>query len=644
MKAVEVISRDLLFGPFKTEWFRESVDEAVRRAAVRYIEEQVAPRIRGDIFRLGGAITSHYDAPEFAGRRELGGRYFLQLEFHTEEGVTGASGEIMYDPATASFSESPIKPVQVQLLRPAPAPPPPVTIATRQTHHRQFQVDDVRPCCERLPGVSLGSALERNTKTKMLRCLDSARQVIANVDFHPLVAAAAFSYQRHYPLVLSPDMIWLTILQGVSQHIQNHSEQLRPRLVQHQTKIELIAGGGTDLPQDKGEMLEIVRAFSGQIRRHLQPGKRALFEARFSTSTEVEELVAGVVIMEAFQPYFDYVFTIICGIPSVILEGTIADWKLLEQKVQALDESDLELSWWTGQLLPLCREFTRAAAGDVDRDHWRNLCKIVHLYGVDDMNGWLLKFIPYVRYGRNTWPIHRNPVLDPSARQGRRMLGGEITGCTSDMLPTGVSSVPVILQNAVSGESKPIHFVAGLTGVEQSPDDLGLRPVIGWAIAEAPLIDEIIHRLRQEYGCTAPKLTGFVEDLVYRFKGNLPGDVWKYYTEIESVDFHFREPNQWGETGCSILPTDKLKQWIALRETASEDPQFRFPSMLLRIAEAHGGGRAACYLFDPDRGVYHWTGVRRAEAFTKVATRFSEWLMDLLRASSKGNPSRMAPE
>ncbi len=147
-----------------------------------------------------------------------------------------ASGEILYDLATASFKESPIKPVRVQLLRPAPAPPPPVTIATRQTHHRQFQVDDVRPCYERLPGVSVGSALERNTKTKLLRCPDSARQVIANVDFHPLVAAAAFAYQKHYPLVLPPDIIWLTILQGVSQHIQNHSEQLRARLVQQRDK------------------------------------------------------------------------------------------------------------------------------------------------------------------------------------------------------------------------------------------------------------------------------------------------------------------------------------------------------------------------------------------------------------------------
>jgi hypothetical protein len=39
--------------------------------------------------------------------------------------------------------------------------------------------------------------------------------------------------------------------------------------------------------------------------------------------------------------------------------------------------------------------------------------------------------------------------------------------------------------------------------------------------------------------------------------------------------------------------------------------QSRLPPMLLRIAEAHGGGHHAGYLFEPDRGVYHWTGERR---------------------------------
>jgi Domain of unknown function (DUF4419) len=33
--------------------------------------------------------------------------------------------------------------------------------------------------------------------------------------------------------VLSPDAVWLTIAQGVAQHVRMNAEELRPRLVNH---------------------------------------------------------------------------------------------------------------------------------------------------------------------------------------------------------------------------------------------------------------------------------------------------------------------------------------------------------------------------------------------------------------------------
>ena len=32
----------------------------------------------------------------------------------------------------------------------------------------------------------------------------------------------------HYPLTLSPDMLWAVILQGLAQHVKNNAERLRP--------------------------------------------------------------------------------------------------------------------------------------------------------------------------------------------------------------------------------------------------------------------------------------------------------------------------------------------------------------------------------------------------------------------------------
>ena len=50
---------------------------------------------------------------------------------------------------------------------------------------------------------------------------------------HPLLSAVARAFADHRPLVLSPDAVWLTIAQGVAQHVRLHAEELRPRLVRH---------------------------------------------------------------------------------------------------------------------------------------------------------------------------------------------------------------------------------------------------------------------------------------------------------------------------------------------------------------------------------------------------------------------------
>src|SRR5262245_16698262 len=109
---------------------------------------------------------------------------------------------------------------------------------TRVPQRIRFEVADVTPAPHVLLHGPLKPALERNLRLKVLSGLDDQTEIIKGADFHPLIAAAFVAFKRHYPLVLSPDMLWITILQGVSQHIQNNAEHLRHRLVHHETKIE----------------------------------------------------------------------------------------------------------------------------------------------------------------------------------------------------------------------------------------------------------------------------------------------------------------------------------------------------------------------------------------------------------------------
>ena len=509
----------------------------------------------------------------------------------------------------------------------------------------RFEVADVVPAVKPLPRAALRAVFESGARNKLLICHEAKRRVVEADQFHPLIAAAALAYKHHYPLTLTPDALWLAVLQGVAQHIQNHSETLRSRLVQHRTKIELVIDTDlADLPADSDEMLGLTQAFTERIVQHLQPQKRELLCARFTTTTDVERIAGAVALMDALQPYFDYMFHIVCGIPSVILEGARSDWELLEAKVRALHESDLELSWWTGELLPLCSHFVRAVKGDIDHQHWNNLLKIVERYGADDLNGWLLKFIPYVRQHDNDRPVRQNPVLhlttfeEPATSEDRTFE--RITGCTSRMLPSGISSAPVLSKNRASGAELRMQFLAGFAAVTQSSEDLSLKPVISWAITEESRIDGLIAQIRKEYGCPPAKLMDACK-LLQIFDYCLPSELWRFFTEIDGVTLTLRRPNCWGERSCEIFPATKVKPLRdlsrAMVEIARDRGIFEGPAFV-RLAEAHHDQGTSLYFLghsDEKHGlIYRWTGELDPEAFTVVAESFVEWLSDLLAANT----------
>src|SRR5262245_27579971 len=60
----------------------------------------------------------------------------------------------------------------------------------------------------------------------------------AQTFLHPLIQSVHIAFSDHRPLVLTPDSIWLTIVQGFADHVLENAEALRHRLVGHQGKKE----------------------------------------------------------------------------------------------------------------------------------------------------------------------------------------------------------------------------------------------------------------------------------------------------------------------------------------------------------------------------------------------------------------------
>ena len=101
-------------------------------------------------------------------------------------------------------------------------------------------------------------------------CSHEDRLLMTGVSFHLLVFAAHACFCCHYPLTLSPDMIWLMIVQGVAEHINANSERLRPQFVQHRGRLllelhrdDLVRG----LPNQSWR--EVIAEFVAMIRTHV---------------------------------------------------------------------------------------------------------------------------------------------------------------------------------------------------------------------------------------------------------------------------------------------------------------------------------------------------------------------------------------
>ncbi|NOJ80806.1 DUF4419 domain-containing protein [Myxococcus xanthus] len=280
-------------------------------------------------------------------------------------------------------------------------------------------------------------------------------RVLETHGVHPLLAAVHTAFAEHRPLVLSPDAIWLTMAQGVAQHIRLNAEALRGRLVQHEGRKKLTVEVD-QLPTNDADFLILFSAFRCQLRQALGPGLPRLLSCDFSTSTDIERMAGDVVLMDAMSPYFDYEMLCVCGIPRITLLGTPEDWRSIRRRIDVIQE--LDLAWWTSSLVPIVDAFVSAAEGNPDREYWKQLYKPKAAYGVDLATGWMARLFPYVAT-RGAY-TERNPLLSISHAE---MMASRATAPTlawnAPRLGVALKDVPANLSSvALHVETQPVVF------------------------------------------------------------------------------------------------------------------------------------------------------------------------------------------
>ena len=295
------------------------------------------------------------------------------------------------------------------------------------------------------------------------------------------------AYANHYPVALSPDMVWLIISQGFARYVNAHSEEVRDRLVGHTGKIDLVVESEQELLSEKADWSKILDGFASQIEKHTKKGIAKTMTADFSTTSQAERLASEITLMESVQSYFKYVVLYAsCGIPTITLKGTPKDWQHVLDKTRKLKGYDMD--GWIEDLEPILTEFVQAAKWNPNQAFWQSIIKKERLNELQgggcsnekptEIDGWLLKL----------FPDESGKTLDK-------------TPYTHDMPTERVRvSFKYLQVDAITGEvvsETPMELWAGFVGYEVDSITYTITPKIGWFARAADKDEAILQDLRE---------------------------------------------------------------------------------------------------------------------------------------------------
>ncbi|BCJ76087.1 hypothetical protein CS0771_56310 [Catellatospora sp. IY07-71] len=361
-----------------------------------------------------------------------------------------------------------------------------------------FPVDDVAAAAEPLPTAPLS------------RMFPNAIAVGGDPDLavvtlrtvvHPLLYAVGRAHAESRPLALSPDAVWLTIAEGLAQHVRLHAGHPSPPGKPTGRRLEIVPDGPA--PRDADSWRHLIARQAGL------PDARAtgaaLFACDFTTSTEVERVAALATPGDGYWPYFGVWTSGGRGLPAITLTGAEQDWRTIRERVEQLPR--FGLAGWHRSLAPIADQFVRAASGDVDTAFWQHILDPADVDGAKTVTGWIARLFPYV--AADGVPASRpNPLLElpldapHDGTDGNRPSRGP--GVRIQDVQAVLSRVVVHVDDRTADARHTVALHGGLVAVAQ--DAAGaLCPVAGWHLTSADAeMEDLLDRIEREHVVTAP--------------------------------------------------------------------------------------------------------------------------------------------
>lgn len=293
---------------------------------------------------------------------------------------------------------------------------------------------------------------------------------------HALLGTALQAYNHHHPLILSPDDIWISIMCALASHIDRNAESMRNLFVNHQGQIELTAYGFGNI--HSADYSDLVNQLTVQIDNNTKDDIRDWVECSFTTTTDHSKIISKIILMGAMKNYFAYKMCILCGLPSITLEGCKDDWIAIRNRVSKMRTWPNQeiLCQWADVLEYVLQYFIDAfdnkGIDPASKDFWNRIAfESGGGSGPRYICGWILAFCPFNDAGKY--------VLNPLDQIKKTNNFGKLN--TNDV-PACAVEVPVTIDD--NGREYKTIFYAGSIMTQYNPETKALRPSQEWALID----------------------------------------------------------------------------------------------------------------------------------------------------------------
>ena len=327
---------------------------------------------------------------------------------------------------------------------------------------------------------------------------DTNEKSMFNYKRSSLIQGLILAYKNHYPITVTPDMIWILVLQGFSRFTEKYAEQVREKFVNFEGKKDLKIDrlGYSPYTSTKEVWDGIMKEFVEKIGKNVGQETIDNLECNFSTTTQVAQVTSQVSIMSAMKQYFTYrVLMAGCGISNITLEGSLQDWDKIKSKLEFLSTKGLE--WYTQHLIPIINNIIETkkyynAKGKLSNDlieFWKRMIRLKgkgEIYDPHIINGWIVNFIPNLS---NEKPEVYEELIEYN-------VPDQIISC-----PMELTWLPPLMNKKY--EFKCSLF-SGFYGMIQEEKTFNVRPVIGYTIVvddktESDITNEERDKIIKEY-------------------------------------------------------------------------------------------------------------------------------------------------